>query len=69
MCADGKGVGIWIDALHAVHANIKDHVGTCTSIGKGAVISSANRIKLNTPSLTETEIVAVGEKLTKFIWF
>ena len=38
-------------------------------MGKGAVISSANRIKLNTTSSTETEIVAIGEKLTKYIWF
>ena len=48
---------------------MKGRVGTYASMGKGAVISSANRIKLNTPSSTETEIVAVGEKLTKFIWF
>ena len=69
LCADGKGIGIWIDASHAVHADMKGHVGTYASMGKGAVLSSANRIKLNTPSSTETEIVAVGEKLTKIIWF
>ena len=69
MCADGKGIGIWIDTSHAVYAYMKGHVRTYASIRKGAVISSANRIKLNTLSLTETNIVAVGEKLTRFIWF
>ena len=26
--ADGNGVAIWIDASHAVHADMKGHVGT-----------------------------------------
>ena len=50
LCADGKGIGIWIDALHAVHADMKGHVGTYASMGKGTVISSVNQIKLNTTS-------------------
>ena len=32
-------------------------------------MSSANRIQLNTPKSTETEIVGIGEKLLKYIWF
>ena len=59
MCGDGKRIRSWIDASHAVHASMKGHVGTYASMGKGAVVSSANRIKLNTTSSTETEIVAV----------
>ena len=69
LSADGKGIGNWIDAWHAVDTDMKGHVRTYASMGKGAVISSANQIKLNTTSSTETEIVAVGEKLTKYIWF
>ena len=42
LCADGKGIGIWIDASHAVHANMKGNVRTYASMGNGAVISSAN---------------------------
>ena len=67
--ADGKGIATWIDALHAVHADMKGHVGTYASIRKGAVISSVNQIKLKTTGSTETEIVAVGEKLLKYILF
>ena len=69
LCANGKGIGIWIDASHAVHADMKGHVGTYASMGKGAVISSASKAKLNTGSSTETEVVAVGEKICKFVWF
>ena len=30
--ADGNGVAIWIDASHAVHADMKGHVGTYASM-------------------------------------
>ena len=41
----------------AVHANMKGRVGTYASMGKGAVVPSTDRIKLNTTiSSTETEI-------------
>ena len=69
VCADGKGIGIWIDTSHALHADMRGHVGTDASMKKGAAMSSKNRIKFNTPSLTETMIAAVGEQFTKFIWF
>ena len=59
LCADGKGIGIWIDVLHAVHTNMKGHVRTYASMEKRAVISSANQIKLNTTSSTETETETV----------
>ena len=60
MCADGKNIRIWINASHAVHANMKGRVGTYASIGKGAVVSSANRIKLNTTSSTEIYLVSLS---------
>ena len=39
------------------------------SMRKGAVMSSANQVRLNTPNSTETEIIAFIEKLTKSVWF
>ena len=42
LCADGKGIRIWIDTLHVVHADMKGHAMTYVSMGKGAIISSAN---------------------------
>ena len=60
-----EGIGIWINASHAVHAEIKGYVGTYVSMGNRGAVSSVNQIKLNTTSSTATEIVAVGEKLNK----
>jgi hypothetical protein len=48
---------------------MKGHVGLYASEGKGALISASIKCKLNTTSLTETEIVSVGEKMLKFVWF
>jgi hypothetical protein len=67
--SDGKGTAIWIDGAHAVHHNMKGHVGMYASEGKGALMSASTECKLNTISSTETEIVSVGEKMPKCVWF
>ena len=66
---DGNGTVIHIDGSHAVHADMKGHVGLYASEGKGAMYSSSTKMKLNTVSSTETEIVSVGEKLPKVLWY
>lgn len=68
LCADLEGVGIWIDGSFAIHADMRGHVGLYTRLGKGSLMSSANRMKHNTSSLIDTEIVDVGEKLPKCIF-
>ena len=45
------------------------HVGLYAGMGKGVLMSSLNRMALNTPDSIETEVVGVGQKLLKFIWF
>jgi hypothetical protein len=67
--SDGKGTAIWIDGAHAVHHDMKGHVGLYASEGQGALMSGSTKCKLNTTSSTETEIVSVGEKLPKCVWF
>lgn len=59
---------MYIDRAHAVHHNMKAHTGMYVTKGKGASMSVLVRYKLNTTSSTETEIVAVGEKLLKCVW-
>ena len=39
-----------------------------TSMGKGAMLSTSSKQKLNTRSSTEAEIVAVDEGITKPLW-
>jgi hypothetical protein len=38
------------------------------TFGKGAVTSSSNKMKCNTKSSTETEIIALGDKLSDVLW-
>ena len=48
---------------------MKGHSGEFVTLGKGAVFSSATKQKYNAISSTKTEIITVGEKLPKNIWF
>lgn len=67
--SDGKGTRIYIDGAHAVHKDMKGHAGVMVTEGQGAIYASSTKNKLNTTSSTETEIVSVGEKLPKHIWY
>jgi hypothetical protein len=66
---NGEGTCIYIDGAHGSHADMKGHVGVFATEGKGAMYSSSNKLKLNTISLTETEVVSDGEKLPKSLWY
>ena len=50
---------------------MKGHGGVFATEGKGAMYGSLMKLKLNSISSTETEteIVVVGEKLLKLMWF
>jgi len=67
--SDGKGTAIYIDGAHATHADMRGHAGAMTTEGKGSVFASSTKLKLNTLSSTETEVVATGDKLPKFVWY
>jgi hypothetical protein len=68
--ADDNGtMSLYIDGAHAVHDNMRGHAGVFVTAGKGALYASSTKNKLNTTSSTESEIVSVGEKLPKFLWF
>ena len=58
-----------MDGSHAIHADMKGHDGMFCTEGKGVMYSSSAKLKLNTSSSTETEVVIVGEKLPKSMWF
>ena len=66
---DGNDTILYINGSHAVHPDMKGHVGVYSTEGKGAMLSLSNKLKLNTTSSTESEIVAVGEKLPKALWY
>jgi len=67
--SEGFGLIIYIDGAHAIHRDMKGHAGVMVTEGGGAIYASATKNELNTTSSTETEIVCVGEKLPKHIWY
>ena len=50
-----------INASFTIHPNIKSHSGMTMTMGKGAVIASSCKQKLNTRSSTEAKLVAVDD--------
>jgi hypothetical protein len=59
----------WIDALYAVHPDMRSHTGGGTMMmGKGSAYSSSIRQKLNTRSSTEAELVGVNDMMSMVLW-
>jgi len=67
--ADGQGTRIYMDGSHAAHMDMKGHAGVYVTEGTGALMSASSKLKLNTVSSTETELITVGHKLPKCIWY
>ena len=61
-------MGTWVDASHAVHADMKSHTGGVVSFGTGAAMSKSRKQKLNTRSSTESELVGASDYLPCAIW-
>ena len=53
----------WVDTSNRTHEDCKGHTGAMMSLGGGAVISSSRKQKINTKSLTESELVALDDAL------
>jgi hypothetical protein len=58
----------YIDGSHQVHEDCRGQVGSLVTFGKGAVSSSSNKMKCNTKSSTETEIISLGDRLSDVMW-
>jgi hypothetical protein len=48
----------YVDGSHNVHWDCKRHAGAMFTLRKGAVSSYSRKVKLNTHSSTETELVS-----------
>jgi hypothetical protein len=69
LSADGSWtIKWWVDASYAVHPDMKSHTGATMSLGEGCVYSMSTKQKLNTRSLTEAELVAVNDAMSKILW-
>ena len=58
----------WVNALYAVHPDMKSHTGGVISFGKRALMSKSTKQKINTKSLTKAELVGISDYLTNTIW-
>ena len=66
---DGTNIARWYtDASFAVHPDMKSHTGYIMTLGKGAVIASSTKQKINTKSSTESELVVAGNATTPLLW-
>ena len=65
---DDMNILYWyIDAAFAVHYDMKSHSGLIFTIGKGAMISSSRKQKINSRSSTKAELNATDEMLSKIM--
>ena len=65
--ADDIQILTWcVDAVFAVHPDMKSHTGMVFTLEKGEIISSSTQ-KVNARSSTESELVASDNKLGKII--
>ena len=58
----------WVDALSAVHADMRSHTGASMSLGKGAIYGTSTRQKLNSKSSTEAELIGVSDVMSQILW-
>ncbi len=66
---ENLGILKWyVDGSHNVHWDCKGHGGAMFTLGKGAVSSYSRKVKLNTRSLTETELVVADMYMPEMLW-
>ena len=57
-----------VDGSHQIHEDCRGQSGALATLGKGAIHSSSTKMKCNTKSSTETELISLGDKLSDIIW-
>jgi hypothetical protein len=67
--ADDTNTLTWyIDLSFAVHSDMKSHTGAVFTMGKGAILSSLTKQKVNSRSSTESEMIGIDDKISKVLW-
>ena len=66
---DNLGVLKWyVDGSHNAHWDCKGHGGAVLTLGRGATLSYLRKLKLNTKSSTETELVTANMFMPEMLW-
>ena len=58
----------WIDAVFAVHHDMKGRTGMCMSLGKGTTYASSIGQKINTTGSIHAEVVGASDAMPKILW-
>ncbi len=58
----------YVDGSHQIHEDCRGQIGSLMMLGKGAAISSSNKMKCNTQRSTETELISLHDKLPDIVW-
>jgi hypothetical protein len=70
LCAEQLKFAVhwYIDGSHQIQEDCGGQTGSLVTFGQGAVSSSSNKMKCNTKSSTETELILLADKLADVIW-
>ena len=60
---------MWIDAVYAVHNNIRGHMGGAISMGYGIIHVKSSKKEINVKRSTESDLVGMGKYVPCNIWF
>ena len=67
--ADGTNiVKWWVDGSYVLHPDMRSQTGGTMSLGKGSIISTSIKQKMNTKSSTETELIAADDLMPHILW-
>jgi hypothetical protein len=58
----------WVDGSHAVHPGCRSHTGGTMLLGKGSVVSTSLKQKINTKSSTEMEVAVADDLMPHICW-
>jgi hypothetical protein len=58
----------YVDRAHNVHWDCKGHAGAMFTMGEGALSSYSRKVKVNTRSSTETELVGADMYMPEMLW-
>ena len=66
---DNMGLVHWhVNASFAVHVDIKSHAGGTMSLGRGSIINTSQKQKINTRSSTKATLVERNGVVTRMQW-
>ena len=58
----------WVDAVYALHNDMKSHTKTTMAMGRGFVLSMSRKKNLNTKISIKSELVGADDTVLQMLW-